>query len=936
VSKNIQTLALKHLFVITLLITAAFNSSVFAQSQKSNDAINELKKRGQYDSLMDAYKKAKGDEEPPTQDAVGQMKKLLASDGAAGDRFGQSVAISGDTAVIGASNDDANRGAAYVFVRTGTVWSQQQKLTASDGAAGDFFGFSVAINGNTIAVGSPSDDIDVFSDDKGSVYVFTQVSGSWIEQTKLFASDREDEDKFGISVALNSSGTLVIGAYFDDIGGNSNQGSVYVYSGTGPIWFFQTKLTASDGVADDNFGEKVAIDGNWILVGSYRDDIGANVDQGSAYLFDSLSSYAETKLTNPSVAANGLFGFSVAISGDFVVVGAMNDIVLGVSSGSATIFVRSGGSWILDQTVFPTSGQNLERFGHSVGVSGGTVVIGAEQTFLPNVQGSVYLFEKISGVWTRQQQIFASDSASPINFGYSIAISGINIIVGSPIARVGTNSGQGAAYAFRVLTNNWTEEAFKVASDGAAEDYLGWDVAINGDTAVIGSPFFDFGANSNQGAAYVFVRSGTSWVEVDRLTNGDGNAGDTFGYSVDIYGDRIVVGAPFEDAGQGAVYIFEKVGGVWIRQPKLVAPDGSAEDRLGLSVAISQDRIVAGASNDNISGNDFQGSAYVFVKPTSSPWVFESKLTADDGEANDRFGESVDIFSNTIVVGSPIGGFGTNDAGSAYIFTRSGSTWTQQTELNASDGETNDFFGNSVAISGNTVVVGAILDNIGGNNGQGSAYVFTGGGFSWTQQAKITDPNGGFQSRLGNDVAIDGDVVVVGSAYQFSPAADSILLFERVGTNWFLRQTITRGGTTDEFGQSVAISGDKVVAGVPFSDASVSVPRPGSTKNLVPTATDQGGAYFFVNSLVPTAANVTVGGRVLTAENQGVRNAIVMLTDSSGNTRSVRTNTFGYFAFEEVEVGQTYILSARSKEFNFASRVLSVNDEITDLVLMPD
>jgi hypothetical protein len=728
---------------------------------------------------------------------------------------------------------------------------------------------------------------------------------------------------------------LVIGALLDDVGVNSDQGSVYVYSGTGPIWFFQTKLTASDGAANDNFGEKVAIDGNWILVGAALDDIGANVDQGSAYLYDSLTSYTETKLINPSVEANGRFGSGVAINGDFLVVGAMFDVVLGVSSGSATVFVRSGGTWILDQNIFQSDGHGSQRFGNSVGISGGTVVVGAEQTFLTYAEGSAYVFAKSGGVWTQQQQFNAADSTFLFNFGHAVAISGSNVIVGTPNATVG-NPQQGAAYAFRVLTNNWTEEAFKVASDGAAEDNFGWDVAINGDTAVIGSPFDIIGGNASQGSAYVFVRTGTSWFEVAKLTASDGGFSDWFGYSVDIYGDNIVVGSPLDDTAQGSAYIFSKIGGIWTQQAKLVAPDGSAEDRLGLSVAISQDRIVVGASDDNILGNALQGSAYVFVKPTSSPWVFESKLTADDGEANDQFGESVDIFSNTIVVGSPVGGFGTNNAGSAYIFTRSGSTWTQQTELNASDGETNDFFGNSVAISGNTVVVGAVADDLGTNNDQGSAYVFTGGGFSWTQQAKFTDLNGIFHSHFGNDVAIDGDVVVVGSAYQFSPTADSILLFERVGTNWFLRQKITRGGTADEFGQSVAISGDKVVAGVPSSDASVSVPRPGSTKNLVPTATDQGGAYFFVNSLVPTAANVTVGGRVLKSDGRGLANTTVLLTDSSGNSKTVRTSSFGNFRFDEIESGEIYIISINSKKYRYSPRVITLTESVTDLVFTPE
>jgi hypothetical protein len=161
-------------------------------------------------------------------------------------------------------------------------------------------------------------------------------------------------------------------------------------------------------------------------------------------------------------------------------------------------------------------------------------------------------------------------------------------------------------------------------------------------------------------------------------------------------------------------------------------------------------------------------------------------------------------------------------------------------------------------------------------------------------------------------------------------------LFERVGTNWFLRQTIARGGFGDEFGYSVAISGDKIVVGMPKSDASVSVPLSGSTKNLVPTATDQGGAYFFVNSLVPTAANVTVGGRVLKSDGRGLANTTILLTDSSGNSKTVRTSSFGNFRFDEIEPGEIYIISINSKKYRYSPRVITLTESVTDLVFTPE
>ena len=190
-----------------------------------------------------------------------EIVKLTASDAAAGDWFGRYVAVSGATVVVGAPNDDdngSNSGSAYVFVRSGISWSQQAKLTASDAAAFDFFGVSVAISGDTAVVGANFDDGKGV--DSGSAYVFVRSGTTWTEQAKLTASDAAALDQFGIEVSI-SGDTAVVGAFSDDDSG-SRSGSAYVFVHSGATWTEQAKLTASDAAIDDRFGRSVSVSGD--------------------------------------------------------------------------------------------------------------------------------------------------------------------------------------------------------------------------------------------------------------------------------------------------------------------------------------------------------------------------------------------------------------------------------------------------------------------------------------------------------------------------------------------------------------------------------------------------------------------------------------------------------------------------------------------------
>jgi len=364
-----------------------------------------------------------------------EIQKLLASDGALGDDFGVSVAVDGDTAVIGARLDDDNgfdSGSAYVFTRSAGVWAEQQKLTASDGAANDLFGMRVAVDGDTAVIGAEADDVDGF--DSGSAYVFTRSAGVWTEQQKLTASDAAEGDWFGSSVAVEGD-TTIIGAERDDDNG-INSGSAYVFTRSAGVWSEQQKLTASNGADFDDFGNSIAMDGDTTVIGARFGDVGNLFDDfGTAYVFTrSAGVWTEQQMLTASDGAwEDQFGVSVGVSADTVVIGAHLNGDNGAGSGSAYVFTRSAGVWTEQQKLTASDGAADHEFGVWVGVSGATAVIGAWQDVVDSDEtGSAYVFTRSAGAWPEQEKLIASDAAAFDDFGQAVAVAGDTIVIGAP------------------------------------------------------------------------------------------------------------------------------------------------------------------------------------------------------------------------------------------------------------------------------------------------------------------------------------------------------------------------------------------------------------------------------------------------------------------------------------------------------------------------
>jgi len=388
-------------------------------------------------------------------------------------------------------------------------WVQKDKLTVWFGKTGDYFGSSVAIDGDTVVVGAPQDDFGG-NTDQGSAYVFEKSGNSWTRTGELIPNDGEDYDYFGSSVAIDGD-TVVVGAPHG-FHNSPYQGSAYVFKKSGNIWYQTAKITASDGVANDSFGVSVAIDGHHVVVGASRDYVFDWRVPGSAYVFSYMYLpvyppvylWTQTaKLTESDGAMRNEFGGSVSISGDTVVVGAAYD---DSNQGSAYVFEKPGISWVnMTPTAKLTASDPAinDLFGYSVSISGDTVVVGA---IGDDDKGSAYVFEKPGVGWvnmTPTANLMANNGADSTCFGISVSISGDTVVVGA--AYDGSN--QGSAYVFEKPGISWvnmTPTAKLTASDGAADDHFGRSVAIDGDTVVVGVAGDDFGGNTNQGSAYVF------------------------------------------------------------------------------------------------------------------------------------------------------------------------------------------------------------------------------------------------------------------------------------------------------------------------------------------------------------------------------------------------------------------------------------------------
>ncbi len=806
--------------------------------------------------------------------------------------FGTSVAISVDTIVVGRDSGYSTSGSAYVFTKPSGGWadlSEAAKLTASDGSDYDMFGQSVAINGDTVIVGAFLADLEADEEDFGAAYVYTRPSNGWTDSTetvKLVAPDGSEGREFGRSLSLDGD-TLVVGAPFSGyyspfpIYRQAREaedktpylGSVYLYSMANADWSdppSPVKITSPDGFPWTRFGWSVSVDGDAIVVGephsrSISEPGGyPDITSGSAYVFvkptegwSSASEYRE--LPMPDGMRYDHYGSSVFVSGDMAVVGALeDDNENGRSAGSAFLFEMPAEGWTSDTPLAEPAMLKAfdspagDRFGHSVDMDDDVLVVGVPGDH-GGVSGAAYVFERQSNEWQyRSLRLEPSDATPGGRFGNSVAIGGDTIAVGAP----GTEDGDvaGAVYVFTAPADGWTgvydlEYSVKLAMpDGDVEDRFGYSVATDGNFVVVGAP--------GENAVYVYTRPDTGWAETTapaKLTVPNASASARFGHAVSISEGTIVAGAPGA-SGTGVSYVFTKPDTGWSdtsSATRLTATDGSSGDRFGYAVSASGSTVIVGAPG-NESGED-AGAAYVFTKPEAG-WRNTSaaaKLTASDGASGDWFGHAVSVSDEFIAVGAhgsdiTTGEQVSDDAGAVYAFRRPQDGWATSSDsqkLTAKQVATGESFGYAVSVDGDAIAVGSptsvdrrYYDFMGVRSG--AARIFTWPGLYWEDTPaafKIRPPNAESSRIFGMTLSADGNTVVVGTVQAVTtdtPSATTAkaFVYTRQDGEWDTSSpatlTLPDGGTFSKHGLAVSENGDTVVVGFsPAATESTSEPN---------------------------------------------------------------------------------------------------------------
>jgi hypothetical protein len=726
--------------------------------------------------------------------------------------------------------DRLNEVRVYEYVKLSNTWSSPTVLS-NPGTTSSDFGYALSMNwdGDRLAVGSPGDN---------KVYVYDKdtSTGSWSYYSNVITGSTTSGVEFGssVSIAQESGDTICIGAPGSATGGTSV--FVYEYDSINCVWsqtFSNTSVDvdvlvpydATQNITMNNnlsrYGHSVSmsLNGEHFAVGAPGSQEITQINQFTAQTQGATTTTTTTttpaSFSSPQSGRDivesqswySWFGFSISISGD--------------------------GNRIVSGAPYSTS----------VGNSGGQ-------------RGLVEVYDWNGSAWSiKGSTIFGTTNDQ---YGYSVALSrdGTKWIAGGRYitdpSRSGYRTGAARVYEWDGFTNDWVQVGQTLYGENI-DDRFGENVAISADGTriAIGAPY-NSSSGTRAGHVQIYKSVNSNWFQGAKLTPTDFNVYDNFAGSVSISGYTMVIGALGDDddgSSSGSAYVFTRGSAfIWTQIAKLTASDGASMDYFGHSVSIDGDTIVIGAKYDDDKGSQ-SGSAYVFTRNTAgdltSGWTQRAKLLAGDGATGDNFGYSVSIDSDTIVIAAWADDDDGSNSGSAYVFTRNtagdlASGWTQRAKLTASDGDRSEYFGESVSVDGDTIVIGTrwkegpfVAPATYGNNQQGSAYVFTrntAGSLTsgWTQRAKLLASDGDVGDNFGISVSIDSDTIVIGAWGQTGASGyghGSAYIFTRntagsLTSGWTQRAQLTAGdgASGDLFGGNLSIDGDTVVIGAQGDD----------------------------------------------------------------------------------------------------------------------
>jgi hypothetical protein len=698
--------------------------------------------------------------------------------------LGTSVAIDGDYAVVGAFENDTNgvpdAGAAFIFKKEGDTWTQQAML-AGTWPVYCHFGYAVAIHNNFAVIGAPGDAYH------GKAYVYRLEGTAWVLHQVLEIEDPVLFDRFGASVAIFDD-HIVVGAPQGDwprddddpLNRSNDEGSVYVFKLENDRWDLEAMLIAPDGKRQDNFGQQVDIDKDYILVSGFHFP--------HVYVFKEMEGRwgLISKLNIP----DGDLAYSVAIEGDTALIGAPAHKINDGLYGAVHVFSNEHDKWRFDTTITAGYGDSYDywgyglQFGCSVDIKGDYMMIGAPGDGLD--VGAAYLFERKASKWFQKEKIKATDGSTGCNFGQSVSLSNSSAIVGSP--KYNLDWARGAAYIYKnydyakkvpylsatppFVEVNAAEGTFEINIKNEGFSDLEWNAEASADWLEIvkgqsgindGNVVVRFSRNTGcirNATITLFAPESPNDRQIIQVRQVDGTGFDMVKINIEPngYGSPVAIDIPYAAiASRGGLLIYKLDNGIWRLQTTIPSEISV------FSLDILDDYMILG--NNTVQGSKGEANVY---KKEGDTWLLQTTLSADDGKWDDYFGTAISMSGQYAVIGSPYAKPYGIEQGAVYVFKRDGDAWIQKQILIDQDGSPDDYFGYSVSISEDRIIAGAYHDNScsGFYCPIGSASIYQNRNDHWVLEKKLRAPDMLYSlDWFGYSVSIKGGLAIVGQPY---------------------------------------------------------------------------------------------------------------------------------------------------------------------------
>lgn len=714
-----------------------------------------------------------------------------AGDGESGAEFGFSVALSGDTAVVGV-RVTYEPGYVYVFVRSGAKWVRQQKLLRMDSAVSNGFGLSLALAGDDLLVCAPS------GNQPAALYWFARDGGTWSQPQKITVSDGGPADGFCAAVAL-SGGVAVVGAPAAEVGGEP-RGAAHVFVRTAAGWSQKQVLIAGDGRLGAGFGTSVSVSDTMILLGApYHPNPGPRRGRAYAFVLDGGVWHQQRTFEAPADGGGAdHFGWAVALSGEDAIVLADDQTNGGVAE--VLVFSRVGGDWQEQQRLPPATWMSFGP-GSSLAASSGLLVVGSPLT------DQAHVFARSGLGWAFQESLMTPDPLGRTYFGLVLAAHGERVLATAPFVApqvwpVDPMVG-GGAWVFRQTAGALVLED-ELQQAEVTDVRLGSSASVSGDWAFVGAPGDDPGSNPGPGSVYVFSNDAGAWTFRQKLVPNGQLTNCAFGARVVVLGNTAVVGAP--ECSLAYAFLFS--GAEWRESQRLAPDDGGYGGRFGASLALSTDVLMVGAPEGGSSNGSSDGAVFVFGLDRGQ-WVETQRLVPPTSRLS-HFGRALASQGGTALIS------GYSIYGEAVtVFTRSQRGWEASGDLAPPTQAGFIGFGWSLALGSETAFVGAPDSD----QGQGAVFAYRSDGGAWSGPQKLLSPKGPF-GRFGASIAVSHEYALIGAPREQPPSAS---LFVMRGDTWTFERTVqaSDGESLTEFGAALAIDGTRAVIGAPgtFSPA---------------------------------------------------------------------------------------------------------------------